>query len=69
MKRNNIQELIIIIIECISMCCCDKMTAIRPMKLPQQLLPHELNNVSLDDPVLFFPQPFSYPGYPVVLYL
>ncbi|CAB3231697.1 unnamed protein product [Arctia plantaginis] len=44
-------------------------TVSEEIPLPQQILPHELKNVSLDEPVVFFPQPFSYPGYPVVLYL
>lgn len=37
--------------------------------LPTQILPHQLQNASLNDAVLFFPQPLSHPGYPVVLYL
>ncbi|CAH2089606.1 unnamed protein product [Euphydryas editha] len=37
--------------------------------LPKQIYPHELKNVNLDKPVIYFPQPFSFPGYPVILYL
>ncbi|VVD04427.1 unnamed protein product [Leptidea sinapis] len=33
--------------------------------LPKQILPHELKNVKLDGPVIYHPQPFAYPGYPM----
>lgn len=39
------------------------------MPLPKQILPHELKNVSLEEPFVYHPQPFAFPGYPVVLYL
>ncbi|RVE43758.1 hypothetical protein evm_011607 [Chilo suppressalis] len=37
--------------------------------LPRPIYGYELQNLSLDEPVLYFPQPFSYPNYPVILYL
>lgn len=37
--------------------------------LPKQILPHELGNFSLEEPIVYHPQPYSYPGYPVILYL
>ncbi|KAH9642499.1 hypothetical protein HF086_008909 [Spodoptera exigua] len=37
--------------------------------LPKQILPHQLKNISLDKAIVYHPQPFAFPGYPVVVYL
>ncbi|KAJ0174079.1 hypothetical protein K1T71_010225 [Dendrolimus kikuchii] len=39
------------------------------LKLPKPVYPHELKNIILEKPLVYHPQPFAYPGYPVILYL
>lgn len=64
-------KLEILIIYIASYCVLDSNAA--PITLlppfPEQILPHQLKNMNLDKAFLYHPQPFSFPGYPVVVYL